>query len=340
MNLYEKLNYKVTPYIFNHSLDISKIDEVVIIRGYLIANKLIYNPFYGGFEIIQLSSDISPEKNLYFTTISGDNISQYFKITTNGKIIFTSNTNELSVKTKINLTGIMYCLASGSRLSLFNKWSPYSTENRYPSIYRVNNLVFMSGTMICDNNSVSNNNSIFTVIPQYCIPKYPNKYIVSNSLNSCTIEINKKGHAEIHNYNSNFVSLDGISYLTYDALPLMKNIIDIDRLSIPINPNKNIIKSKSFFNLDIIKSGMYQIHLIYGSIKLNISKNISLGWNPIGFIPIKHSPSVDLLFKSLCNSDIIPLKITNNGSILIYISQIAMLNEYVLNITNISYSKL
>lgn len=341
MNLYEKLNYKLTPYIFNHSLDISKIDEVVIIRGYLIASKLIYNQLYNGYEIIQLNSDISPEKNLYFTTISTDNTSQYFKITSNGKILLISDNNiNKNAKTRINLTGITYTLAYGSRISLINKWLPYSTDNRYPSIYRVNNIVFMSGTMISGNNNISDNNSIFTVIPEVCIPKYPNKYIVSNGSTNCTIEINKKGYAKIHNYNSNFVSLDGIFYLTYDALPLMKNIIDIDRASISINLNKNIIKYKTFLNLDVIRSGFYQINIIYGLLKLNGVTNNHIGWNLIGTFPIKHSPDVDLQFKSYCNNTIVPIKITNNGNILIYISHFEIFNESVLNITGISYSKM
>lgn len=338
MNLYDKLNYKLVPYIFNHSFDISKADEIVFIRGYLVSSRLLYNQFYDGYEIVQLDSNLSPDKNLYFTTISSNNTSQNFRITPNGKIIFISNNKFINnTKIKINLTGIVYSLAYGSRISLINKWLPCSTCDRSPSIYRVNNLVFMSGTMINNENDNSIDNMIFTVIPQYCIPKYSNKYVVFNGRDNCTISINNKGYAKVHNYNSEFISLDGIYYITHDGLPLMKNITNSDQLSILVSLNNKFIKNKTYFQMDVIRFGIYQINVISGIVKLNIISLI--GWNLIGSIPIKYSPNDDLLFSLHCNNTKVPLKIARNGNIMVYICRPDIFNEAILNITNVIYTK-
>lgn len=305
-------------------LDVQSDGEIVNISGCLSIKALNFNPFYRGYDVLQLENNLYPEKNLYFVTLSPNSQLIHFILLSHGRLLLSLTSNQpLDIGTDTINVNINYHRAFGMRVTLLDFWQPYSMDYRFPSISKTGDMVFLSGVMMGKPYSSSHNTheKPFAVLPMGYRPNFRQIYTVATLKGKARVDILPNGWCQIFTPNHDFVSLDGIHFLAHNPLPPIKRLYDYSRTLIKISNPLWRNYGKGYPPLEII--------VYFGWVMLNgviRKKNIKMvakredrfRWETIGTIPREYLPPCQLLFHSddfHLSGRLRPIVVTTSGHI-------------------------
>jgi len=295
----------------NQTISVATDGEIVTITGTLHVSgaRLIYNPFFSGYEILQLEPEFYPDHNLCFLT------KQKYLLLASGRLLLLSVPKE-----SLCLTGIIYSRAFGMRLSLTRGWLPLHNSFRYPSVYITERLVVLSG-VLTDDHTVNDagigpnanfNRQLFSVLPLGYRPMHRQSFLVSaGKQGKGRVDVFPSGNCYIWT-NNKYASLDGVRYLSQPQLPPIRQLSDY--LQVPLSLNQQWRNYSSEYQ-PLTLTVYFPWIIVNGQVKLVKSDPNN---QVIATFPVKYAPSQDLIFyvdNPRSSTELSHVKISTDGKI-------------------------
>jgi len=291
--------FSLTPGLMSQDVEIGYQDEIVVLSGRLLFQHLTYNPFYRGFDLLQIDRSLYPEKNLFFMTVGPRNTVYHFILLSSGRLLLVSPIQGLKVG-MINLTGITYSRAFGNRLSLVNDWGPASTEFRFPSVYRVNQSIHLGGVVSLKTRShpIKTNGYPFALLPETYCPTERQIFPVATTKGKARLDILPNGWClfYVNNDQRQFISLEGVSFQIPPSIPHLIG----NEITIPISPLPPWRKGEVAPHLVVDGSLVYLSGLVTRTLihpPRNTVRPGKRGWSVITKVPEEYRPSKNLFFR-------------------------------------------